>query len=122
MGMDKRGMGIELMALRLAAGLTQRGLAERMGRTTQGAIARAEAGGVMPRVEFIDRWAVACGRPLVAVFGGTQPEMTKEEREAMVARLFGPAPWNPFDRGLTDVERQSLAAEGLTPAQFGRIK
>ncbi len=108
-----------MMALRMAAGLTQRELAERMGRTTQGAIARAEAGRVMPRLDFIDRWARACGLPLVAVFGGTPPEPTKEEREAVVSRLYGSSPWNPFDRVLTEVERRSLAAEGVTPARFG---
>jgi transcriptional regulator with XRE-family HTH domain len=45
---------------REAAGLTQRGLAERLG-TSQSAIARWEGGGVSPTVSALDRALNACG-------------------------------------------------------------
>jgi transcriptional regulator with XRE-family HTH domain len=48
-----------LIAARLAAGLTQRQLAERM-ETTQSAIARIEGGEHPPRLDTLQRWAAAC--------------------------------------------------------------
>src|SRR5947207_3346512 len=48
-----------LIAARLAAGLTQRQLAERMG-TGQSVIARIEGGGHPPRLDTLQKWAAAC--------------------------------------------------------------
>lgn len=49
--------------MREQAGLSQRALARRM-RTTQSAIARLESGGVLPRLDLLDRLSRATGVPL----------------------------------------------------------
>ena len=48
-----------LITARLAAGLTQRQLAERMG-TGQSVIARIEGGEHPPRLDTLQKWAAAC--------------------------------------------------------------
>src|SRR5262245_25951301 len=50
--------------LRTEAGLTQAGLAERMG-TTQSAIARLEGGGMRPTLDTLEKLAAAVGADLV---------------------------------------------------------
>jgi ribosome-binding protein aMBF1 (putative translation factor) len=49
--------------LRARSGLTQTGLAQRMG-TTQSSIARIEGGGSLPTLEMLARLAHATGTPL----------------------------------------------------------
>lgn len=129
---DPKSIGVDLAALRLVAGLTQRQLAARMGLKSHGSIARAEAGTHLPRLDFIRRWAEACGFVLELTLLKTPAGLLRDEREAiaqgvrqavvereaLVERVFGKNNWNPYDRNLTDVERRSLAAEGLTPEQF----
>ena len=117
--MDKRAIAVELNALRLAAGLTQATVADRMG-TTQAAIARAESGRVSPRLDFVDRWARACGRPLTLVFGDRPMAPDLETRRTMTRAMFGANNWNPYERNLSDVERRTLVATGSTPEQFVR--
>ncbi|MGH8905893.1 MAG: helix-turn-helix domain-containing protein [Egibacteraceae bacterium] len=56
--------------LRMAAGLTQAQLAERMG-TTQAAISRLEGGGGAQRLDTLLRLAVALGRGLTLTFTAT---------------------------------------------------
>lgn len=48
-----------LIAARLAAGLTQRQLADRMG-TQQSVVARIEGGAHPPRLDTLQKWAAAC--------------------------------------------------------------
>jgi transcriptional regulator with XRE-family HTH domain len=108
---------VELNALRLAAGLTQAALADRMG-TTQAAIARAESGRLSPRLDFADRWARACGLPLKLVLGDADDPFDPVKRRAMTRAMFGANNWNPFDRDLTEVERRTLSATGIHPEQF----
>ena len=52
-----------MIGARVAAGLTQEALAERMG-TTQSAVARLEGGRVSPTVETLRRYAKAVGKRL----------------------------------------------------------
>ncbi len=54
--------------LRTEAELTQAELAERMG-TTQSAVARMEGGGTRPKLETLEKLAVAVGQELVVGFG-----------------------------------------------------
>lgn len=54
---------IAVRGMRLAAGLSQRALAERAG-TSQPAIARYERGAATPSWETLQRIAAACGRRL----------------------------------------------------------
>jgi transcriptional regulator with XRE-family HTH domain len=61
--MNAELLGIELRARRLRAGLTQQALASRMA-TNQPAVARVEAGRVLPALPFIERWMVATGSTL----------------------------------------------------------
>jgi transcriptional regulator with XRE-family HTH domain len=114
--MDNRALGVELTALRLAAGLTQTVLADRMG-TTQAAVARAEGGRLSPRMDFLDRWARACGLPLTLVLGQQQATPNAEMRRAITRDVFGKNNWNPYERKLTDVERRTLAAMGAQPGR-----
>lgn len=65
---DATSVAAALRAARLAAGLTQVRLAERIG-TTQTAVARAESGKVMPTIGLADRWARATGRPMMLRLG-----------------------------------------------------
>ena len=55
--------GYALRSAREAAGLTQRGLAVRLG-VTQQAVAQAERWAANPTVELCSRWADACGRSI----------------------------------------------------------
>ena len=119
--MDNRALGVELAALRLAAGLTQTILADRM-RTTQAAIARAEGGRLSPRMDFLDRWARACGLPLTLVLGQEKKTPNAEMRRAMTRAIFGKNNWNPYERKLTDVERGTLTAMGAKPARSKRAE
>jgi transcriptional regulator with XRE-family HTH domain len=109
--MDNRTLGVELAALRIAAGFTQTVLADRMG-TTQAAIARAEGGRLSPRLDFLERWARACGLPLTLVLGQEQETPSAEMRRAMTRAIFGTNNWNPYERKLTDIERRTLTAVG----------
>jgi transcriptional regulator with XRE-family HTH domain len=52
-----------VLEMRMAAGLSQRALAERAG-TSQPAIVRYERGGATPSLETLERLARACGRRL----------------------------------------------------------
>jgi len=53
-------MARELIAARTRAGLTQAGVAERMG-TTQSTVARLEAGKAVPSMRSVQRYAQAVG-------------------------------------------------------------
>jgi transcriptional regulator with XRE-family HTH domain len=64
-------IGEQVRVLREEHGLSQRELAERIG-STQPAIARLEAGGVIPNLATLDRIAAAVGSALVIEF--TRPE------------------------------------------------
>ena len=76
--------------LRLAAGLSQRALAQRAG-TSQPAVARYERGVATPSWETLQRLAGACGRQVTI---GT--EMAPEAHDVELAQLL---------LGLTPVER-----------------
>ena len=103
----------------MAAGLTQAALASRMG-TTQAAVARAESGRLSPRIEFVDRWARACGLPLRLTLGEAAKVPDPGTRRALTLTLFGENNWNPYERDLTDVERRTLVATGDGPERFDR--
>lgn len=69
--------------LRTEAGLTQAGLAERMG-TTQSAIARMEGGGSRPSLDSLEKLAAAVGADLVVGVGENLSEnrsIAKLERD-----------------------------------------
>ena len=64
--------GYLLRLAREAAGLTQAGLAGRLG-VTQQAVAQAERWDANPTAAYMDRWARACGTRLTIRFDPFQP-------------------------------------------------
>ena len=71
-------LGQLIYGLRVAAGLSQRELAERMG-TTQSVISRLEeGGGVRNRIDTLARMATALGRHLVLSFPAEIPDQLED--------------------------------------------
>ena len=71
-------LGQLIYDLRIAAGLSQRELAERMG-TTQSMISRLEeGGGVRNRIDTLARVAAALGRHLVLSFPVEMPDQLED--------------------------------------------
>ena len=71
-------LGQLIYGLRVAAGLSQRELAERMG-TTQSVISRLEeGGGVRNRIDTLARVATALGRHLVLSFPAEIPDQLED--------------------------------------------
>ena len=115
--MDVRTIGWELTRLRRAAGLTQADLAERMG-TTQTAISKVESGRTLPGLLFLERFARATGKPFEIVLGDDAPVPSREELRDRVRRVLGDRGFDPWERNPTDVEAESLIADGLTRERF----
>jgi transcriptional regulator with XRE-family HTH domain len=109
-------LGIEVARRRKEAGLTQSELAKAMG-TTQPAISKIESGRTLPTLPFLDRLAVATGKPLTLVLG-EDPVLTSEDRAQRVRRVLGGYQFNPWDRSPTEAEAKSLLADGLTRERF----
>lgn len=112
-------IGADLAMLRRKAGLTQSELAGRLG-TTQTAVSRTEAGGSLPGLAMIDRWAQACGRPLTLTFGATKELPSTAERRRRVRKVLGDFRFDPWQRDPSDAEAESLVADGLTRERFQR--
>lgn len=92
---------------RRAAGLTQAGLAARLG-TTQSAIARLEADGANPRIETLARALRACGRELTLE---ARPHRSSID-ETLVARQLEVPPGQrllSFEHAYADVRKIALA-------------
>ncbi len=88
---------VELRARRLKAGLTQAALAEAMG-TTQPAVARAEAGAVIPSLTFVDRWVAATGYPLTLTLGERPKALTSRQKSRLVREVLGDDAFDPWER------------------------
>jgi transcriptional regulator with XRE-family HTH domain len=91
--------------------LTQAQVAERMG-TTQSAVSRAESGLVDPSSGFIDRFAIAVGKPIVLTFGA-EHEPSRRTLRARVRRGMGDIEFDPYDRHPSAAEIRTLEADGL---------
>lgn len=78
--MSPKSLNALVREMRLAAGLSQRELAQRAG-TSQPAIARYERGLAVPSWETLQRLAVACGRQL-----GLEVEMAPDPHGVELAR------------------------------------
>jgi transcriptional regulator with XRE-family HTH domain len=109
--------GTLLAARRREAGLTQAGLARRMG-TAQSAISRIEAGRALPSIGFLERFAGATGQPLTVVFGTERTRDSRRARRERVRRVLGSYRFNPWERGPTVAEARTLIADGLTRERF----
>jgi transcriptional regulator with XRE-family HTH domain len=92
---------------RRAAGLTQAGLASRLG-TTQSAIARLESPGSNPRIETLDRALRACGRELSLE---ARPHKSSIDEELVARQLRVPPGQRlvSFERAYADVRKIALA-------------
>lgn len=115
--MNKKAMGLMLRQSRLDAKLTQAELASRMG-TTQSVIARAESGGVLPSLAFLERLALATGQRLVIELDPRPRALGNRQRRDRVRRATRNFVFNPWDRDPTEEEAKSLLADGLTRERF----
>lgn len=106
----------QLVGLRRAAGLTQAELARRMG-VSQPVVARAETDWSRQlTIEFIDRYARACGRPISLRLGNDEVDAaTRRQRVRAVLPGYRP---NPYDRSPSPSEIRSLERDGLTREHF----
>ena len=105
--------------LRLEAGFTQAELARRVG-TTQAAISKIETGRTVPGLELLDRIAAALGRPITLTLGEVADRPPLEERRRRVVRALGDYEFDPWERGPTRAEQESLLRDGLTRERFAR--
>jgi transcriptional regulator with XRE-family HTH domain len=120
--MTKSEIGLILADARRRAGQTQTELAEAM-NTTQPVVARAEAGGRMPSLGFIDRWARATGAPIDLKLGASSQGMRPaSERRALVRSVLGPDRFNPWERDPAAVEAELLDRAGLSRKYFERSR
>lgn len=107
-------LGWQLAAARRAARLTQADVAARMG-TTQSAVSRLEAGGVVPSVELIDRYARALGRPISLTFGPVKDRpLSRTRRRRRVRKALGEFRFDPWEREPSAAEERTLLRDGLT--------
>jgi transcriptional regulator with XRE-family HTH domain len=116
--MNPASLGIELRRARRAAGLTQVEIARRM-RTSQPAIARAEAGWTqVPSLQWLERYSEAVGRPITLTIGA---KADTAELARRADRVLGAGfEQNPWERGPSPLEVRSLNARGLTRERFRR--
>lgn len=112
-------LGRRLARRRRAAGLTQAQLADRMG-TTQAAVSRSESGRTMPSLPWLDRFARATGGAFEIVVGRSDSMPSPEELRRRVRRVLGDDEFNPWERGPSPAERESLIRDGLTRERFKR--
>lgn len=119
--MQNSEIGLKIARARKAAGLTQAALAARVG-TTQSAIARAEIGRALPRLDLLQRITDATGMPIEIRLEPTKTRSTTAERRARVRRALGDYRFNPWDRSPTAAEARSLAADGLTREYFDLLR
>jgi transcriptional regulator with XRE-family HTH domain len=111
--MDAERLGIELRARRLRAGLTQQALAGRMA-TNQPAVARVEAGRVLPALPFIERWMLATGSTLTLPLDAGPKRLSARAKGQLARQATKPPdPWARLEekrrRGLdTEVEERYL--------------
>jgi len=101
-------VGFLLREAREGAGMTQTELAQRLGCSQQ-AVAQAERWEGNPTVEFIRRWATACGSPLKIVLEVYSPE---RKAELLLANAVDA---NDRKRAAEEVRKQ-----GLGPARLRR--
>ncbi len=109
--MNAATIGREMAKRRRAAGLTQAELASRMG-TTQSAIARAESDWkTTPRLDFLDRFARATGRPWRITLGAS--ERPADELSRRARRALGRFEFDPWRRSPSDAEARSLLKDEM---------
>jgi transcriptional regulator with XRE-family HTH domain len=117
--MNKSEIGLLLARARKQAGLTQAQVAAKMG-TTQSAIARAEAGTVLPTLGFLQRFSSATGQALTIELKPRRTDSTRTQKRKRTRRVADGFVFNPWDRDPTEAEAKSLNADGLTRERFAR--
>ena len=93
--MSPAQLGVELRARRIKAGLSQAELAEAIG-TSQPAVARVEAGGVVPSWSLVDRWATATGFPVT--LGAVAKPLTAQQKQRVTRQILGENAFDPWER------------------------
>ena len=117
--MDPSDIGRVVVERRRGAGLTQVGLAERLG-TTQAAISKIETGRTLPGLDLLARLAEATGGPLTLTLGGPRRRPSRRELRERVRTVLGEYEFDPWERDPTPAEAESLLADGLTRDRFAR--
>ncbi|SRR6266511_447726 len=115
--MNAERIGRLVAQARRGAGLTQAGLAERMG-TTQSAVSRLESGRSVPSLRILEKVARATGSPIEIVVEPERRLPTSAERRRRVRRVLGDYSFNPWERSPTKPEARTLVADGLTRERF----
>jgi transcriptional regulator with XRE-family HTH domain len=116
--MDATTIGRVVQESRRAAGMTQAELARRIG-TTQPAISKIESGRTLPGIDLLERVARATGRPFTLTFGSPHRERVPGALvRDRVRRALGRTEFDPWERGPTPAEQESLLADGLTRERF----
>lgn len=106
----------------MKAGMTQADLARVLG-TSQPAVARAESGYRMPRMEFVDRWARATNTEIPVVFGAPALKLeAASRRRALVRDVLGDGRFNPWERNPSKTEAELLIRSGLTNEYFNNLR
>ena len=117
--MNPSDIGRVVSERRREAGLTQAELAARMG-TTQAALSKIETGRTLPGLDLLARVAEATGRPLTLELGAPTPRPDRRELRERVRKVLGEYEFDPWQRGPTPPEAESLLADGLTRERFSR--
>lgn len=102
----KRLIGLRIRAERLARGMTQEQLAERVTRTVE-TISNIERGRAFPGLETVEELAAALGVPVVHLFkdvDGTMPTGRRVELEARMMSLLGTLTDADFEIAIKQVE------------------
>jgi DNA-binding XRE family transcriptional regulator len=79
---DRLEVAAQMRALREKAGLTQTQMALRM-KTKQTSIARAESGKVIPKLDFLERYARAAGAQMKVEFVLAKKAQVRRAREQL---------------------------------------
>jgi transcriptional regulator with XRE-family HTH domain len=107
----RRGIGVQMLAARKRARLTQSEVARRMG-TKRTSVSRAEAGRTRASIDYLERFARALGEPMSITFGGpTIPSESERWERASLAykRLF------KDHRGIYPTGARSIGLTGEIP-------
>lgn len=105
--MSPSQLGVELRARRQKAGLTQAEVAQALA-STQPAIARIEAGAVVPSTLLVDRWVNLTGYPLT--LGQSEKPLTPQQKGDLVRSVIGDGVFDPWKR-LESKQKRGLDVE-----------
>ncbi len=102
--MDREKVGEQIRKLRIAQGLTQEKLAEKIG-VARGSVARYESGTYYPSQEVIVKLSVALGVTTDSLLGKAESGINIPSDDDIKFALFGVDPANITDAQFEEVKR-----------------